>query len=1010
MPGEIATAYVRLRPIADTFRAEAAAQVGASLSGLNKTVTAAPTNQLRGQVAMAKASNAELSAIASTRARENVTEAAAQIRSLGAIGEAYGRLAHNAELSATEQKAASNLAQEADAKRMVLLGRNVDEAKEKVGGFGDTLKGLAATFGTTIGAIAAVNLVKEVVASAAAGQKSAEAITDNFGKSGEAIKKFATGAASDLGLSATAVETTAARFGIAYRQIGIAEPLAAKMTLGFTKLAGSIATIRGIDPAQVMGSLSSAAAGNTRALRTLGITIDQSQLKYAAFKLGIISTITTALTPAQRAEAVYALATAKLGTYQKEAAGHTKDLETVQRRLSAEWSNAKDILGAALLPILAKYGKKLADWLEQMEKSGKLQRDVNTAMKDAKAIVGVLADAFHHLAPPIEAVVTALGGLKKALLILGGTYGAYRLGNITAGLLGIGKKADGANTAVGGLKKSLLGLRALGVIGVTIAVAYEIGKYGTQFANFLGKQKGLNNFANKYLGTGIGNTSSADMLHDVAILAKQRNTDELRKIAGINAFPKQVRDAANAAIAKLTGPQTFGGEGSQPSAAQQAKGGLVSILSVVQGITGKIQDVKTKLAVDLAGWKQEIALKKQFDVGQAVADKIFNSQVKAAIGAAAQGLRDAIRAGQQAVAASIAEGNAQIAAAHKTLGDFLVSSYESKEAAIKAGDARLQSAGQSAVAHLKTFGDALQSAVNKALDIKLGGKSALTGGGPFGPAIAKLQALVGSGKQPSFQLLQTARAALAQTNPSTTGQLTVSQRVSQAKRVVDAHLQLLFLQAAKGDLTVKQLSTKMTGYLNKVGLSYKTLTHTLGTAGAKAFEANLHNYGAQLKQINLLPAALRKKVLGLGQNGLASPIVNILAVMQANTNAAKLRADKDGRTLRQDLQKLRDVTKEAAARTHKVTVNADNRIKRAQTHLGDVNATESLNVARHHLQEAKQQTTLMKKIHTVAANIAKTNAILAGVHVNNSGFPHSTAQNPGTSSKSARRAAAAGSH
>lgn len=224
---------------------------------------------------------------------------------------------------------------------------------------------IAKIAGVAFGAEKTFEFGKEIISHAADVQKQVEVIKNEFGGASKAVLEFNEKGAEALGVSAHQADQTSARFGILFKNLGIGHDQAGKMTVGFEKLAGSLSAIRGVDPSTVLNNIPLAVAGNLRSLKQLGIATDQNQLKIAAFKLGLTQSISQGLTPAQRAIAIYSIATAHLSEYQAQAAAHSGDLANVERRLSAEWDNAKDKLGSGLLPIVTKFVKVLANDLPE---------------------------------------------------------------------------------------------------------------------------------------------------------------------------------------------------------------------------------------------------------------------------------------------------------------------------------------------------------------------------------------------------------------------------------------------------------------------------------------------------------------------------------------------------------------------------------------------------------------------------------------------------------------------
>lgn len=244
---------------------------------------------------------------------------------------------------------------------------------------------LAKIVGIALGAAEAFKFGKDIVQGAATLQKSVEAIRAEFGAASESVVKFGEQGAQSLGASAQVLDATSSKFGTLFKNLGIGAPLAAQMTKGFETLAGSIATIRDVKPETLLSNLPLAASGSARALKQLGVVIDQNQLKAVAAQLGF-GKLGQALTPAQRSIAIYTIATQHLGDIQAQAQRHAGDFANQQARLSAEWSNAKDSLGAALLPALAKLTKELADRLPGAV--AKVKAEFKTFVNIVKSVTG----------------------------------------------------------------------------------------------------------------------------------------------------------------------------------------------------------------------------------------------------------------------------------------------------------------------------------------------------------------------------------------------------------------------------------------------------------------------------------------------------------------------------------------------------------------------------------------------------------------------------------------------
>ena len=295
--GELATLYVRLRPNLAGFGAEATAGVKRSMAGVTEEVNAT--------------------------AKANVAATQSQLAELRNLEVGYKEVAASAVKGSDEQILASKAAADAQIEANRLVGRSAVAAGAETSKIKGHLLGLGSALGLAFGADIAIKGIKDLANDAAGVQKSAEVIKNEFGASGEAVAAFGEKGAHALNITTKAADATSARFGILFQNIGIGQDKAAQMTIGFEKLVGSMAEIRGIDPTPLLNSIALAAAGNTRGLKQLGIVVDGTTIKYAAYAHGLTQSLTQAITPAIKAQAIYQIAIQHLPQFldQAEARG-----------------------------------------------------------------------------------------------------------------------------------------------------------------------------------------------------------------------------------------------------------------------------------------------------------------------------------------------------------------------------------------------------------------------------------------------------------------------------------------------------------------------------------------------------------------------------------------------------------------------------------------------------------------------------------------------------------------
>jgi hypothetical protein len=323
-----------------------------------------------------------------------------------------------------------------------------------------------------VGGLAVGEIIKSSVEAASALQKQLEVVRFEFGRASAGLIKFADTTGIALGDSNRSTDEASAKFGLLFKSLGIGKQQAAGMTLGFEKLALSVNAIRGggaSGAATLLNQIVLAAAGNTRGLKQMGIVVDATSEKLAALKLGIIQSTTQALTPAQKTEAIYAIATAHLGQTMALAKAHAGDLANVQARLSAEFTLAKERLGNALLPAMASFVGFLAD---------KLPAAANVLAGVLKAMRTEFVGAFDFVKPLFEPLVRVVRSVVSAFQGGGGIGGA--ISRLRADFSKLGPASKIAVVALGGIAAAFAAvtvasfpITSIVLLGAALAEAYR---------------------------------------------------------------------------------------------------------------------------------------------------------------------------------------------------------------------------------------------------------------------------------------------------------------------------------------------------------------------------------------------------------------------------------------------------------------------------------------------------------------------------------------------------------
>lgn len=165
------------------------------------------------------------------------------------------------------------------------------------------------------------------------------------------------------------------QLGIMYGGVGLNTRAVADMSSAMTDFAIDVASLQNLSVAEVLAKIQSGLAGETRALRTIGIAINENLVEMAAYSLGI-ARMGEELSEVQKVVARHYLILQK-GAVNVGDAGRTHMQFAGQlRELRGRFMNLVDTIGAVVMPIftdLLQIGirvfKGLGDWWSDHEKT-----------------------------------------------------------------------------------------------------------------------------------------------------------------------------------------------------------------------------------------------------------------------------------------------------------------------------------------------------------------------------------------------------------------------------------------------------------------------------------------------------------------------------------------------------------------------------------------------------------------------------------------------------------------
>jgi hypothetical protein len=173
-----------------------------------------------------------------------------------------------------------------------------------------------------------------------------------FGESAKVITDFSKRAAKELGLSQIAAQEAAQTFGGLAAAAGKTGPDVATFATQMTKLTADMASFKNTTPEDAIQAVGAALRGEMEPIRRYNVLLDDQTLRIRAVKMGLIDSVKTALTPANKTLAAQAEILAQTSIMQGDFARTSQGAAGQQKILKAELDNTVRSIGQAFVPVL----------------------------------------------------------------------------------------------------------------------------------------------------------------------------------------------------------------------------------------------------------------------------------------------------------------------------------------------------------------------------------------------------------------------------------------------------------------------------------------------------------------------------------------------------------------------------------------------------------------------------------------------------------------------------------
>jgi hypothetical protein len=253
-----------------------------------------------------------------------------------------------------------------------------------------------------------------------------------------AVQAFAKDAAESMGETQGAALESATKFGQLFTQMGIGQAKSAGMSTSLVKLAADLAAFTNQPVDRVFQALLRGETGMTRGLKQLGIVLTDTQIKQEAFAEGLTKSTKEALTPAQKAQAIYALVMAQTARVQGTFERRSGTLGERLKILSAQWGDLKEEVGVQVLPTVL--------------------RALTAISQNAPSALGAFKDSLTDGAGAARSFLSAIQPITSVALDVSRSFlGFAGVGGIVAMVAGF----KSAGLAAAGFQKAMFGVESV---------------------------------------------------------------------------------------------------------------------------------------------------------------------------------------------------------------------------------------------------------------------------------------------------------------------------------------------------------------------------------------------------------------------------------------------------------------------------------------------------------------------------------------------------------------------
>lgn len=289
-----------------------------------------------------------------------------------------------------------------------------DSARRISSGFGGAFRSAAGLALTAFAGLGAVSFFSNAVSGASDLAESISKVNTVFGEHAAGLQDWSTQTATRLGLSRRAALDLFGTFGNMFTQLGIGQERAADMSVAMADLAADLSSFHNADISDVIDAQSAAFRGEYDSVQRFIPTINAAAVETKALAMTGKENADQ-LTAQEKALATQTLMMEGAGAAMGDFARTSDGLANKQRILSAQWTDAKDKLGTALLPVLSKVTGAFSGIIQSLAGGG-----------DHGAGLVVEIGKLFGLTEDDERLTPFINAMERAEDVVGGVIGAVK--------------------------------------------------------------------------------------------------------------------------------------------------------------------------------------------------------------------------------------------------------------------------------------------------------------------------------------------------------------------------------------------------------------------------------------------------------------------------------------------------------------------------------------------------------------------------------------------------------